>query len=55
MSAITNGRVTILSHACELSRVGVLSEVLGAGFMCCGNASRAAGLKAEEKYIPPEL
>ena len=55
LSAITNGGIAVVSRACELSGVGVLSEALGAGFMWCGNASRAAALKAEGKPLPPEL
>ena len=55
LSAITNGGIAVVSRACELSGVGVLSEALGAGFMWCGNASRAAALAADGKTVPPEL
>ena len=55
LSAITNGGIAVVSRACELSGVGVLSEALGAGFMWCGNASRATALAAEGKTVPPEL
>lgn len=53
LSTITNNGITVVvSHACELSGMGVLSEALWAGFMCCGNMSQAAALKAEVKLIP---
>ena len=55
LSAITNGGIAVASRACELSRIGVLSEALGAGFMWFGNASQAAALKAEGKPIPTQL
>ena len=55
LSAITNGGIAVVSRACELSGIGVFSEALGAGFMWCGNASRAAALKAEGKPIPNQL
>ena len=55
LSAITNGGIAAVSRACELSGIGVVSEALGAGFMWCGNASRAAALKAEGKPIPTQL
>ena len=55
LSSITNGGIAVVSRACELSGVGVLSEALGAGFMWCGNASRATALAAEGKTVPPEL
>ena len=53
--AITNGGIAVASRTCKLSEFGVLSEALGAGFMWCGNASRAAALKAEGKPIPTQL
>ena len=55
LSAITNGGIAVVSRACELSGIGVVSEALGAGFMWCGNASRAAALKAEGNPIPTQL
>ena len=55
LSAITNGGIAVVSRACQLSELGVLSEALGAGFMWCGNASRATALAAEGKTVPPEL
>lgn len=55
LSAVGNCGIAVVSRACELSGVGVLSEALGAGFMWCGNASRAAALQAEGKPVPPEL
>lgn len=39
LSVITNGGLAVVSRACELSGIGVLSEALGVGFMWCGNAS----------------
>ena len=55
LSAITNGGIAVVSRACELSGIGVFSEAVGAGFMWCGNASRAAALKAEGKPISTQL
>ena len=55
LSAITNGGIAVVSRACELSGIGVVSEALGAGFMWCGNMSRAAALKTEGKPIPTQL
>lgn len=55
LSAVTNGGIAVVSRACELSGIGVMSEALRAGFMWCGNMSRAAALKAEGKPIPTQL
>jgi len=51
-AALTNGSIAVLSRAFELSQIGVLSEVLAAGFLWLGNSSHSQALRAEGKPIP---
>ena len=53
--AVGHGGVAIMAKACELSKIGVLSEALGAGFMMVGDMAHVAALQMEGKPIPENL